>query len=631
METIDLDALSVLQIPSHLHNHYEMIILVESHAQALQVSDFGDQRQLIVTSDWLSWRMLSDQGVHCLHFEAMLGTWSDQRGSQENLVMEANAWHFDGEKDVSLFDGVSLGNGFCRQMTYMFNAYHRLRVSLGGIISTYRPKKIVCYGIRTESDILDSHMVKILLDDVNKAHEVDLVIKQSSNQALGTTYPVGPFLKTSGASLSLGGTTLRSCLRQSYLFLVTYLFKLRFFFTKTKPRIYLFLNWLAIRELIYKYDRNDLTPVLLAEPWPKSVSFILTCLRRGVLLTRLPSMRLVSSDREKINIIISEFERLWANQTSAFQNAQAYFVRQNFLNSKLIHTRANEVKNYQALLSKAKIDRAVVGDSENWICGTIIDLARANGIPSDELLNGMFLASQKTPNRSYGQNKIKPSLGRLLSWGQANDNWLKSINSPMEAVRTGYPVVRTPERRPRKAASVRRKALLLPVIPSGDDPAALFTQTFFFLISTSFILRANQIDQIRLKIHPGHPSTKDYFQRIFQYYELDCEVVTDGPLSEQTAWADIVIGPVNSGSHVEVLAQSIPYYPCQILPSSLASNLFGPVPVFNSLDDLEKAIRESYEPDYDMILEFFCSSQSIDNPSDKFWHEMHLSSAHSGR
>ncbi len=616
----ELNDLSVLALPPHLKKQYETIVIVDSHQRALEVPE--DKDQLIVTSDWLSWRRLTDQGAHCLHFEAMLGQWTEERGLQENLVMDANAWHFDGSTDISLFHGVSLGNGFSRHMTYMYNAYHRLRAAINAILKLYGPKRVIYHGIRMESDILDFTMIETLLSDLTKAHSCALVIKTGKNVQQQPTYPVGQFLKTHPQLIPAPDPIIRSLLRHAYLLLVKILFTLRFSPGPSKPRVYLFLNWLGIQKLVDSFDLNELTPVLLAELWPKSFSFLMSCLRKGVYLTTLPSAKLSPLDIDKIESIISSIKASWAKQTTGFQFAQKHFVRQYFLGNRLIFERALNVKKYNMLLKKMKIGRVVVGDSENWICSMVIEIACTNNVPTDELLNGMFLSSLRTPNRNSRWQRKTPPLGRLLSWGQVNEKWLASMSSPLQSVRTGYPTVESDNLDVPLTTPQRNNALLLPVIPSGDDPAALYSQTFSHLVSAARVLKSNGYKNLRIKIHPGHVSIKPYYEEILSYFELACDVVCNGPLSAHTDWADLIIGPINSGSYVEVLAQGKPYYPCQIFPSSLNQNLFREVRCFGSMESLKYALRDEYLPDRMKILEYFCSSQSIPNAAHRFWQVM---------
>ncbi len=519
---------------------------------------------------------------------------------------------------MSKFYGVSLGNNISRHMTFVRNTYLRIWQSIDMLCKKFRPTVICFHGLRTETDILDSDIIRILLADIAAIHNLEVQdIGEPGGSGAGT-YPIGRFLETARSWKEQKPNKPKMVLRELYIATVAFLFMLRSSFSPKKPRVFLFLNWLGIRNLIENFDHTELTPVILVEPWPKSFSFLIKCLRKNILVSRLPKTTLNRAERQQVTEIIARFEASWESPRDSLHKAQRHFVRENYIRNGLIFERALVIKKYHLLYKKLGLDRVLVGDSESWLCSTIVELAACQDISADELLNGLFLSNQKTLNRCHRLDSAPP-LSRLLSWGSVNKQWLEATDSPLPAVLTGYPALKDLYVEKSAYKGSINNALILPIIPGGDDPAALYCETFTHLVSTARLLNKLGSKNLRLKIHPGHISTKPYFEDVLRYHDIDCLVVVDGDLQEQVTWADIVVGGVNSGSCVEVLAQGKPYYPCLILPSSLDSQLFSFMPVFSSTESLERALVDGYVPDREMILEKFCSIHSIDNPVKTTW------------
>ena len=605
--------LSVLQLPGHLKTQYRRLVLVSDMEQAL---GDRDDDTLLVTSDWLAWRKLCDQGAHALHYEAMLGDWPEALGDADDHFIDSSAWVYVDGVDVTLFRGVSLGKQFNRHMCYLRAAYYRQWHALDRLCERYRPEEIVFHDMRVETDIMDRDTIADLVRDVADGRGLRVDIRRAPASHPGSTYPI-----SSMRSVPVGKPDNRM-LREIYLVLVTGLFRARFLFSGRKPRVFLFLNWMCVRNLLENVAGPGVTPVIQAEPWPKSLKFLWLCLRQGVLQCRLPKASLGTEDKAAINAIIARFATVQQGATKDFTAVQKNFVRRHLVDHGWIWERALAVKRYERLMRDVGIGRAVVGDSENATCSLIAETAKAQRIPTDELPNGLFTSGQLTDNRCVDRGGRQPAVARLLSWGDQNDHWLAATRSPLPAVRTGYPGLDEFRRQAPPPPSGRQKALILPVMPTGDNPVALFSETFANVVATARALRAAGFTTLRLKIHPGYVSTRPYFEQVLAYHGVECEIKIDGELKDHALWADVVVGPINSGSFVETLLVGRPYYPFQSLPSALRPELFGGAHVFHSAADLQGAIERGETQDHKAILQALCSIENIDNASQRFWQVM---------
>ncbi|NQV83557.1 MAG: hypothetical protein HQ494_07020 [Rhodospirillales bacterium] len=611
--------LSVLDLPAHLKKRYRRLVLVSSCEQA---GRFDDGDTLLVTSDWLGWRRMVDAGGHALHFEAMLGTWPEERGDPHRNFLESSDWVYLDGRDITLFRGVSLGKQLNRHVSYMRNAYLRLWHALDRFCIRFLPEEIVVHGLRMESDVLDADIIENLVRDVAGRHDIVVHIGSQPTPRETGTYPISPFIRTSSLNPSKPIPSPKRWLREVYLNMVTQLFRLRFAFTVPKPRMFLFHNWLVMGNLLENFANGGVTPVFLAEPWPKTLSFVLKCLGKGILLTRLPTARLDAGDHAAIDAIIQRLDDAWATPAQGLEEARRTFIRRHLIESGWIRERALEAKRYERLFRDAHVARVVIGDSNNWVCSTVIETAQAQGIPSDELLNGMFLSAELTDNRCHDAAGRKPPLTRLLSWGEQNERWLSMIHSPLPYVRTGYPGLDGQMIKSGPPSEKRDNALILSIMPYGGDVAGLFAESFHLLITIARMLKKIGYQSLRFKIHPAHGSTKPYFESVLAYHGVDCLVVTEGPLSDQVEWANIVVGPVSSGGVVETLAEGKPYYPFHSLPSSLSPELFGGAQTYSSAAELGQALKRGDVPDRDTILQAICSTRDIPNASLCFWEVM---------
>jgi hypothetical protein len=609
--------LSVLELPAHLKSSYRRLVLVSDFDQALI---HRDPEALTVTSDWLAWRKLTDLGEHALHYEAMLDTWPDALGNPDDHFIDSSAWVYENGVDVTLFRGVSLGKQLNRHMGYLRAAYYRQWHALDRLCERFQPNQVAFHDIRVEADILDRETLIDLVYDVASRRGIDVEIGPPPETEPPQVYPISSMRSV---PVDKPGNNI---LRDIYLHMVTILFRARFAFSgrkSRKPRVFLFLNWHCVRNILENIAGHEVTPVIQAEPWPKSFRFIWNCLRRGVLQTRLPGASLDPSDRQEITAIINKINARQMGATDGIEAAQMAFAVRHLTDHGWIWERACEVKRYQRMINNVRIDRTVVGDSENATCSLIAEVAKGQGVPSDELLNGLFVSGQLTDNRCVDRGGREPIIARLLSWGEQNDKWLVATRSPLPSVRTGYPGLDEFKRQTSLPASPKpSKALILPAMPTADNPVALYAETFANVVGAARALRAAGYTELRLKIHPGYVSTRPYFEQVLAYHGVECEVKSEGELKDHALWADVVVGPINSGSLVETLAIGRRYYPFQSLPTALRPELFGGARVYHSGDDLRVALEKSEPCHSKSILRKLCSTDEIVSASDRFWQVM---------
>lgn len=602
----EVSKLSPLYSQSHIKPAYKKIVLISHRRHVAKLS--ADTDTLTICTDWLAWRHCVDAGYHSLHIEALLMPWPEERGDPDMHRYQSSTWMNINGADITLFRGVSLGKMFNRQMDIFRHGFLRIWHALDRACEQYQPDTLEFYDIRAEYDYLDEEGKKDLVSSIAVKHHLNFIDHQDRMSSDPQAFHDAPYLMQAQESNSP-----KVYLRKLYEIIVDAGFHLRFVFVNPGRRVYLLLNWPALKNLLASRQGGLLNPVILARHFPKNLSFVLDCWRKNILLTRLPPSKFNKDDKKRFAEIVVDLEKALAAPASALERIQQKFILKNYVNLGLLRAAALEVISYERLFERHNISQLVVGDAENGTCRLLLELAFKKKIHADEMLNGMFLTDEFIDSRS-GDDLHPPYVKRLLSWGEQNESWLAARNGDIPTVRTGYPALGSVNRE--FSASGRNKALILPISMEGVQ--AHSCNIFSTLVDTVRGLEVLGYGSIRIKVHVGHPVEK-YFRDVAEYFDLDCEIYQTGGLADHIEWADMVIGPIDSGAFVETVSAGVPYYPMRLYPSSLKEKYFGPVEPFESVPQLLEAVRRQNYPEPEAFLEYFCSSDSISNASARVW------------
>lgn len=574
--------LSVRARPQWLRPAYATLVLVANQDQ-LAGLDPAATDTLVWTTDWMAWRRWCDQGGHGLHFEYFLDGWL-QDGDRDRLLSGCEWMYADGI-DLTLFEGVSLGKQFNWEVVGAHHAFTRLLVALERALERLGVRRIQVRGVRAEYDFLDADAYRRLVEAAAARNGADIVWDLATPPAVEAVYPEMPFNRESTPE-----PHLRARLRGLYERVVDAVFFAVDRLRPRRPRVLIFNNPLIVRALLGRARGLKIEPVLLAGMQPKSLSFIRRCMADGIRLARLPSARLDGAQRAALAAIRDRIEDYWRRTPPAdtAEAAQRLFVRRAVLAGSVLEERAVETLRYGRLMRRLDVVRVLVGDSENQTCRLLLELAARDGRGSDELLNGMFLSYQRIDSRT-GDRHRGALLQRLLAWGAGNEAWLAGTNSPVASIRTGYPVVELMRAMPVPPPPGTGNALVLPLHIDRTDVAGLYGEVYAYLVETVRALRAAGYANVRIKVHPGFHDIR-YYRTLLDYHRAECEVYKDGPLADHIRWADMVVGPVNSGAFIETMAMRRPYYPMRNLPSSLDPALYAPAQVSDSVAELTSAV-----------------------------------------
>ncbi len=617
--------LSVRERPSWLRASYERLILV-AHSDDLQGLEPGDCSSLVVSTDWLAWRRWIEKGGHGLHFESALLGWPEELGDPDTWYLRSSAWMEHGGRDVTLFCGVSLGKQFVWQAGAFKLSHARLRIALERLCREFAPQQIHYLGARLEYGFLEETASLDLMQDI--AARFGLKLTSAPAAALGPsgrTYPEKAF-HSEFAPEPRWRALLRWCLESS----MDAVFGLKSALLPKRPRVFVFNNLGVVNSLIDGFDLSGaLEPVLPIRNLPKRMDFFLRCWRKGLRLAKFPNSRLTENDLSALSGVQAALDAAWAADppNCIDEEAMRNFLRRIVFTSPELAKLGGEIKSYRQLLAGIKPSALLVGDAENAVCRILLELAQDMGAETFELLNGLFLTPQRYDSRCKKEGRL-PLVQNLLAWGKKNEDWARVAQAGFKTMRTGYPALLRSLPRLASPSVPPRRVLLLPHTVERSDLKGLYAEIYSFLVETSGALADMGFADIRIKVHPGFHE-RDYYEDLLREHGHSLPVFKDGPLLEHILWADIVVGPVNSGSMVESMALGRPYYPYMAPLNSFSEDLLPSLTVSRSASELADAIRRGQsDEDRQRVLEEFTSLREIEDPAARVWAAISTKLAH---
>lgn len=589
--------ISVHDRPQFLRDRYARVVLISDASHLADLSP-DDSDALVVTTDWLIWRQWIERGGHALHWESALTDWPQPGGPADDHLMAGARWMWIDGADVTRFLGVSLGRQFYWESSASWHAAFRLNHALDRLVGEFRPAEIVLRGLRTEYDFLPAASATILAQAIADKHGA--VFREETRAGPPVNlHPQKHFAAENGAV-----PKWRNLVRSAYSRLVD-LASRGMDLARRRPRVLIVQNPLIVKALLSEMPAGGVRPVLLAAHFSKTPSFVISNLRKGVFFAHLPNCGLTATDRATLSAIRQRLEAHWTQKASPMEEAHRAFLRQYVLTPQAFEQIALRTKQFSALFRSVRPDRVLVGDAENSICRMVLELAARDGAGSDELPNGIFLSRQHLDARISDCGR-PPAISRYLASGEWSERWLALQDAGIDIVRTGYPVADYLLSKEAPPLPGCKHALLLPLHIDRTDVRGLEADVFSTMVAAASALIAKGWT-VRVKVHPGFHEA-GYYQAVLDAHGCAAEAIKDGTLPDHIAWADLVVGPINSNAVIETLANKRPYVAMRTRPSSLEPTIWDPLPVVDTisgmlaqveLGGLDPAIALKLLADYD--------------------------------
>ncbi len=602
--------------PPHIKARYARLALVMNREQ-LEAADpdrVGDL--LVVACDWLLWQEEAAKRRHVVYYEHCLLDHEVPPRLRTDLHIHANDWHHDENGGAPThIDGISFGRAFTTEIMLALMNYYRLRFALDALIDKFQPQEIVFFDFSYDVNLLTPAQRKSIVEMIVEERKLRFVDRSGD-------LPTGE----AGVSEALYvGAKRRAWIdRMMTLYAkgLEVVTRLRTCLSPAERRVLMLVNTNLTGPLIRNFE-GGLTPIFMGRTVPKKASFLWRCIRNGVLLISPPDPAETSRDRELARMVRDAFMQVIDAPSSGPVAFCREYVRTQIVETGRIEEMVREYRRVAALLDKYRPARVVIDSVLNPRYRMFTELAVQRGIAVDYTWHSLQVPLRHKFDPLAGDPRYTPTVTRNLTWGKVNETWLDRIGSRQPRVRVGSPVgqwyagadaVAAP------AEPAKANVMILQYTFITTDLAGLNTNMYNHFVQCVRELRGRGYRNIRYKLHPGPGRwKKEYFERISEFFGLDCEVLKTEPFHKCMRWADIVLGPCQSGAFYEGLASGKPYHAFLIEPHTVDRDYYDGFPLLGSPSELPRALHRANGAGGDKLLEETYSSNEIPNPSKRMW------------
>ena len=603
-------------LPTHIKPSYRCLALI-SRIDHLKNLDPMDDKTLIVSCDWLlSQEMLAD-GRHCLYYERGLFEEADSDRFKTDLHLRANDWVFENGKDLTFFHGVSLGKLFCGDLTMCLINHHRIEVSLRKLIERFQPEEILYFDFISEVNVIDDTLRKEVMESVARDYGVRFIDRKD------IVRPADSEITDNPANLRGHGPFARALLFV-YPRIMEALTNLRCLFKDKKNRIFVIFITNMAQPLVRGFSNHNLTPIFLARTLPKKLGILWHCLKQGILLITPRIVSLSIDDRERLEEIQTDLLAAFKTPAKDTRAITRAYAKKNILETGKLTKVARDVCAAERLLDRYRPRRIVVDGEKNPPPRIYIELAKARNIAVDHTWHAPMTPKSQKHDALVGDSYTAPQITRYLTWGMIHEMWLDTIGAKQPRVRIGCPLSDKYNKpgvtRPQKKQNV----LVLQYTPNLGDLRGLNTNMYGFFVDAVRMLRDQGFEDICFKIHPGPGRWKvEYFNKIARHFSLQCQILKFEPFEDCVDWADIVIGPAQTGAMFETIAGGRAYHAMLMPPHGMDERYFGDYPLLHSVPELAKALDRPVTPETGRrLLNALYSVDEFPSGSQRFWEVM---------
>jgi|GEM_PF-3281734 len=550
----------------HLKSSYKTIALISSYQHFACIPAPFDET-LIISSDWLLWQKLHDDGYDVVYLEQGYPNGHGTRQLSEDILLIANSWReLDGE-DLSIFQKISLGEAFSSEIAYFLVTYYRISISLTTITNRFRPDRLLFYDVRYNG-------IWIMPD----ADRLWIVKKFASDNDLTLINNYQPTLRSDTDTQkppSFISRVFRSLAIHTYETIVDRVSYFRRRRQHSTP-IPLIVQSVNLFGEMAKQKPNHIKVMVPARLLPKSIRITFDFLRKGFLMPSLKNLKLSHNEHVQIDMMISNYENAWLTPADDFTEALRAYVKTNIFAKKRIHSVAVEIKSIYSLLNKWRPTRVVVDGIKNMPSYGYIACATQMNIPTDYIWHSP-LTPLDLKYSSLGCDGGNVLISRILSWGKINEQWLLNKGaSKIPCVPIGVPYLLKYKNKTNRpcTSNARRKALVVQYTTLGLDLGGSICQSYYHFISVIRVLKEKDYDNIIFKLHPGYIGAMTNFTAIAEYYGLKCQVLRFAPFDELVQSSDIAIGHLFSGSSLDIIASKTPFFAAMFCPADLNFDYF---------------------------------------------------------
>ena len=618
-ESAHLKPLEIADWPDHLCERYDNIALI-SDPRHLKDFDRSGDSTLIVTSNWLQWQLLSKDGWHCVYIEQGYEPPEDAVNLSTDILLRGNDWvYLDGE-DATVFESNSLGRGFSTPAALFIATYVRLSVSLSNIVDRFQPKTLIYLDL-------------VLLDTESTSPWCRRYVAETVSEKFGLGF-VDRTDPVSYADTDVTRSDWRQVMRKRcrgtlvavYAASVGTLSQIVARFTRPRRRVLIMMAWNFFEPIAFGAHPGT-QAVVHASAFPKSLRTIAKLFRHGFLLGSSPRASLTGAERNHVDQICKKLKSHWQSQPAdETGTALREFARREILDNGRLHQMAGEMKSARAFLKRYRPSRLVVDGIKNLPPYPYVEVCAEAGIPVDYIWHAP-VAPQNLKFDALGSDPRAPvRVDRILSWGPVNEAWLKRTGARVgELLTVGNPILGKYGKREAPSPNLganpeRRSALVVQQTTVFTDLSASLSRQFYQFVHATRELKRQGYKRVTFKLHPGISRGVEIFSAIESAFDLGCDIHRYGKFDRFVRDADVVVGPLVSGSALETASYGSRFIPVFLRPTSLDETYYSEIENIQfRLDDIGPALSENRYLDNERYVEAFGGAMTSDERTASFW------------
>lgn len=596
-------------------SHYRTLVFVSHPSHLEQVEP--NPSALVVSSDWLLVQEAMKQGIDSVLIDSC-ATEACNLENNADVYVRAMDWIYDDGVDMTLFRDVSLGRKFSRDLTLLLVEFRRLRRYVSSLIKSYKPEQVVFLGCELEMTLLDRQGCLELVQETAAGAGVSFIDRSDIAAAPPVRYGIhGTSLAP--RSRALPGQNL--ALKTYALFLSAFSRVRHRISKKRKPVALMLTSQLTLNPLL-NCDHYPLSPLVLFDwlPGKRSIATLADRLSKGLLVAQQGDQKLTHEDAEQIRAIESKILSIYqANRDGALASAILRYVYKHVIENKHFRKLAQIVRKSERLLNTWKPSVIFTDSLNNQTILIFLEIAKKKGVKNVMTWHAHSLIDTHIP--TLGGDERYPALfSNIFTWGLIHEKSSTASGRAVEQTRTGNIIANRHKKAPRKQHAWRNVMVLQYVTPYNDIYVSNSNE-FDYFAEIAAMLKNENFANFKMRLHPGTSKTS-YYKTIVESLGINCELDDSGPFEECLKWADVVIGPIQSGAMLETISYGLPYFPVLLSPNAVNPAYLEDVTVYQDFSALGQAFKERRAPELEDFLEALSATAEFPDTPKEVWNRL---------
>ncbi len=502
---------------------------------------------VFLSFDWLTLDALRSRGMDVHPFEEFIPRDVGMK-YQEIMEERVRGWYYEGMRDVSECEGISLGASFQLEFSQYFAYAYRYGVSFVRAVMELEPASISAYLLPHGDQLyVENTMKRLVLVQVARHFGLPLEEHDSGGPEMDQRLPEVVYRDT--CRLGPG--------KRVFFRMVSATGRLVDRIRKSRPEVMIYPEGHFFDPLFERYIERIgelgfrvIFPVMSKPPR----HLLLRMIRRGTIpfYPREPNnksqVRLTADRiREGLNVLFrtEEWKRSWEIEGVDFSGLFAGIIEQSM--DRGLYDTARFTSACMVEVNARHITAMVLPNDCARSVRILLEIARLKGIETFYFEHGMRKYRLPSADRTG-----RAPVDWMICWGERDRSAYTRMGADERRLIRFTPpfLARYLPPRPIHNGDIQ-KVLILEHCCTKDHVNGLSYRGSELLVELYGVLKSRGVSEVRLKIHPGM-TIKAYFERLLSRYDMDMKVFMNEDLIELILWSDLVIGPISTAA-IEVL------------------------------------------------------------------------------